>query len=214
MNLTPKQFTAQSLAQLRDPRDFKWYAVTLLVIVVYAYATEIERGRWDIVGAGLAVWLADWFNEIINALVLHASHRAALWTVTGPTAYEILVGLNLEITFMFALAGIGFAKLLPADRRARLLGLPNRLAVGLGLSLVCVGVEILLHALGVFHWAYWWWNVPFVPLIVVFGYLWFFMFAAFVHDAGSARARWSRLGALATIDLAMGLVFGVVLGWL
>src|SRR3954453_14930524 len=104
-----------------DPSLFKWYAVALLAFVVYAYAVEVERRRWDVVAAGLAVWLADWFNEIVNALVLQATDRAPLWATTGPTAYQFLIGLNVEISFMFALAGIVYAKLLPADRRVRVL---------------------------------------------------------------------------------------------
>jgi hypothetical protein len=199
---------------VRDPSLFKWYAVALLAFVIYAYANEVERGRFDVVAAGLAIWVADWFNEIVNALVLHASDTAPLWATTGPTAYQFLIGLNVEITFMFALAGIVYVKLLPADRGLRVLGMPNRLAVALGLSIVSVLVELFLHASGTFHWHYWWWNVASAPVIVVFGYLWFYLFAAWVYDAPTQRARWTRVGALAGIDLAMGLVLGVGLGWL
>lgn len=206
-------FTLEALRQLRNPHLFKWYAVALLAFVVYAYAVEIERRRWDVIAAGLAVWLADFFNEIINALVLHLSGRAALWTTTGPTAYQILIGLNVEIMFMFALAGIVYAKLLPAERRVRVLGLPNRFAVALGLSLVSVAVEVFLHATGTFHWEYWWWNTASLPVIVIFGYLWFYLYAAWVYDAPSRR-RWTLLGVLAATDLAMGLLFGVGLGWI
>src|SRR3954452_9944642 len=152
---------------VRDPSLFKCYAVALLAFVVYAYANEVERKRWDVVAAGLAVWLADWFNEIVNALVLQASGVAPLWAATGPTAYQFLVGINVEISFMFALAGIVYAKLLPPDRRARVLGMPNRLALALGLSIVSVVVELFLHATGTFHWEYWWWNVASAPVIVV-----------------------------------------------
>ena len=95
-------------------------------------------------------------------------------------------------------------KLLPGDRGVRILGLPNRLAVGLGLSLVSVAVELFLHATWTFHWEYWWWNTPFVLLIVLFGYPWFFLFAAWAYDALSARKRWTGLDVLATIDLVMG----------
>src|SRR2546423_12950996 len=133
---TRTDFTLQALRLVRNPHLFKWYAVTLLALVIYAYANEVERRRFDVVAAGLAVWLADWFNEIVNALVLQASDRAPLWATTGPTAYQFLVGLNVEISFMFALAGIVYAKLLPGDRRVRILGMPNRFAVALGLSLV------------------------------------------------------------------------------
>jgi hypothetical protein len=202
------------MRQVRDPHLFKWYAIALLAFVVYAYANEVERGRWDVVAAGLAIWLADWFNEIVNALVLHGTDRAALWTTTGPTAYQFLIGLNVEIMFMFALAGIVYVKLLPADRGRKILKLPNRLAVAIGLSIISVAVEVFLHAAGTFHWEYWWWNIPSAAVIVVFGYLWFYLFAAWVYDAPSARKRWSRVGGLAAIDLVMGLVFGVALGWL
>jgi len=211
---TRTRATLEAERLVRDPSLFKWYAVALLAFVIYAYAVEVERGRFDIVAAGLAVWLADWFNEIVNALVLKASDTAPLWATTGPTAYQFLVGLNVEISFMFALAGIVYAKLLPPDRRVRVLGMPNRFAVALGLSLVSVAVELFLHASGTFHWHYWWWNTPFVPLIVIFGYLWFYLYAAWVFDAPSARQRWTRIGGLAAIDVTMALVFGVALGWL
>ena len=106
-------FTLEAQDLLRDSSQFKWYAVTLLVFVMYVYAVEVERRRWDIVLAGAVFWLADWINEITNSLVLHFSDRAALWTVTGDTAYLILIGLNLEISLMFAVSGIVFAKSLP-----------------------------------------------------------------------------------------------------
>jgi hypothetical protein len=206
--------TLRAQQLVRDPSQFKWYAVALLAFVIYAYANEVERGRYDIIAAGFAVWLADWFNEIINALVLQASGRAPLWATTGPTAYQFLIGLNVEISFMFALAGIVYVKLLPQDRAVRILGMPNRFAVALGLSIVSVAVELFLHASGTFHWHYWWWNVASSPVIVVFGYLWFYLYAAWVYDAPTPRRRWIRLGGLAVIDVVMGLVFGVGLGWL
>src|SRR3982750_3896777 len=155
-------FTREAERLVRGPQQFKWSPVPSLALLIYAYAVEVERGRLDVAAAGLAVWLADWFNEIVNSLVLQATDRAPLWATTGPTAYQFLVGLNLEISFMFAVAGIVYAKLLPADRRVRVLGMPNRLALALGLSIVSVAVELFLHTAGVFHWHYWWWNTPFV----------------------------------------------------
>ena len=118
-------FTLKAQRLLRDPAQFKWYVVTLLILVLYVYSVEVERRRWDIVLAGLAFWLADWINEIANSLILHFSHRAALWTVTGDTAYLVLIGLTIEISSMFAISGIVFAKSLPADRHLKLLGWPG-----------------------------------------------------------------------------------------
>ncbi|HSJ18831.1 MAG TPA: hypothetical protein VK920_12115 [Solirubrobacterales bacterium] len=207
-------FTLEAQEILRDPSNFGWYTVALLALVLYVYAVEVERRRFDVVFAGLAVWLADWINEIANALVLHFTDRAAVWTVTGDTSYLILIGLTIEISFMFAISGIVYVKLLPPDPRTRILGVPNRLAVGLALSLVAVGVEVLLHDAGVFHWEYWWWNWPFFPAIVVFGYLWFFLLAGYVYDMRDVRRQARLVGVMAAVVAAAVLVFGVVLEWI
>jgi len=207
-------FTVEAQSLLRDETQFKWYVVTLLVLVLYVYAVEVERRRWDIVLAGAALWLADWINEIIDALVLHFTDRAAIWTVTGDTAYLILIGLTIEISLMFAISGVIYAKSLPPDPGTKLLGLPNRLTIALGFSLFAVFVEVLLNATGYFHWEYWWWDVPFVPLIVVFGYLWFFLIAAYVYDRPDNRSRLRIVGAMAAIVAVSLLVFGVVLEWI
>jgi hypothetical protein len=207
-------FTREAERLLRAPGHLQWSTVTLLALVVYVYSAEVERRNWSAILAGLAFWLMDWFNELVNALVLHFNGDAALWTVTGSSSFVILIGLTIEISLFFAINGIVFVKLLPSDPRERILGIPNRWAIALALSSVSVGVELLLHELGAFHWHYWWWNVASAPVIVVFGYLWFYMFAAWVYDAPTQRARWTRVGGLAAIDVTMGLVFGVALGWI
>ena len=207
-------FTREAQDLLRDPSQFKWYTVTLLMFVAYVYSVEVERRRWDVVMAGVVVWLVDWFNEIVNALVLHFTDRAAIWTVTGETSYLILIGLTIEISFMFAIFGVVYAKSLPADPRVRILGIPNRLALALFFSCFAVFVEVLLHETGYFHWEYWWWNVPFVPLIVIFGYLTFFLAAAYVYDLRDPRRQVRVVGAMAAFIAAALLVFGPILEWI
>lgn len=208
------QFTREAQHLLRAPGRFNWSTVTLLALVVYVYAVEVERANWSAILAGLAFWLMDWFNEICNALVLHFDGHAALWTVTGTSSFVILIGLTVEISLFFAINGVVFAKLLPPDRSARILGLPNRWALALGLSLVSVGVELLLHADGVFHWYYSWWNVASFPVIVVLGYLTFYVVAFVVYDAPRRARQLQIVGSLAALDLAAGLVFGPLLGWI
>jgi hypothetical protein len=207
-------FTREAQQLLRDPDQFKWYTVTLIAFVWYVYAVEVERRRWDIIFAGAALWLMDWLNEIGNALILHFSDRAALWTVTGSTSYLILIGLTIEISFMFAVAGMVFAKTLPPDPAMKILGVPNRLVVALGYSCICVAVELLLHATGYFHWEYWWWSEKFPFLIVVFGYLTFFLMAAYVYDLRDPRRQARVVGVLATLTGAALLLFGPILDWI
>jgi hypothetical protein len=207
-------FTLEAQRLLRDSSQFKWYLVTLLILVIYVYAVEVERRRWGIVLAGLAFWLADWVNEIANALVLHFTDRAAVWTVTGSTGYLVLIGLTAEISLMFAVSGVIYAKTLPPDPRAKLLGLPNRLTIALVLSCFAVGVELLLNAAGVFHWEYWWWDKPFVLSIIVVGYLWFFLVAAYVYDLKDTRRQLRVVGAMAALVAAGLIVFGPILEWI
>ena len=64
----------------------------------------------------------------------------------------------------------------------------NRLALALLFSVISVGIEVVLNQLDVLRWHWWWWDWPFVPLIVVFGYLWFFLAAAHAHDLPTDRA--------------------------
>lgn len=208
------QFTLEAQRLLREPGQFDWSTVTLLALVVYVYAMEVEKANWSVVLAGLAFWLMDWANEIVNALVLHFNGHAALWTVTGHSSFVILIGLTVEISLFFAINGVVFAKLLPAGRSVRVLGLPNRWAMSIVLSLVSVGVELLLHADGVFHWYYWWWNVASFPVIVVFGYLTFYVVSFTVYDMPRRARQIQVVGGLATLDLVAGLVFGPLLGWI
>jgi hypothetical protein len=182
--------------------------------VLYVYAQEAERRRYDVIFAGLAFWLADWINEIANSLILHFTDRAALWTVTGDTSYLILIGLTIEISFMFAISGVIYVKTLPADPATRILGIPNRLAIGLAYSLLATGVEVLLHETGYFHWEYWFWNVPFVLPIVIFGYLWFFLVAAYVYDMRDIGRQARFVGWMAGLAAAAIIVFGPILEWI
>ena len=211
---TVPHFVREAERLLRNGDGFDWSMVTLLGLCVYVYAVEVERRRFDIVLAGLAFWLMDWFNELANSAIFHASGEAPLWAVTGNTSYLILIGLTIEISLLFLVAGVAFVKQLPADRGLRILGVPNRLLLVFAFSCVCVAVEVLLHALGVFHWHYWWWNVPFVPLIVIFGYMTFFGIAAWIYDMGADRRRQLRVvGALAAIDATAAVALGIA-GWL
>jgi hypothetical protein len=204
----------QALEILRDGRTFEWSTVALLAFVAYVYAVEVERRRFDIILAGLAFWLMDWFNELVNSAIFHISDRAPLWTVTGDTSYLILIGLNIEISMLFLVAGVVFVKQLPQDRALRILGVPNRLFLVFAFSLLCVIVELFLNSTGYFTWEYWWWNTPFIPLIVVFGYMTFFGIAAWVYDMGANRRRQLRVvGGLAGVNVVLAVAFGVA-GWL
>ena len=199
---------------LRDGSVFQWYVIPLFALVVYVYAVEIERKNWNLFFAGLAFWGLDWFNEIWNGLVFHFSNYAPVWGAPGKTAYLILIGLNIEICFMFAVAGITFSKILPADKRLRILGLPNRLVMAVIGSAFCVFVEFLLNAVGALTWDYAWWNRGAPWLIFLIGYLPFFLVSFRVHDMESVPRKAMTVGGILAFDLAAILIFGFVLRWI
>lgn len=203
----------ESMNMLRDPSNLHWYVVTFFGIVMYVYATEVERKRYDIIAAGLAFFLMDVFNELVNSAWFHASGRAPLWGITGDTAYLILIGWTIEIVFLFLISGIEFVKFLPADKNLRILGIPNRWVFIAWWSCVCVFVEVLLHRAGIFHWSWWFWDEPFLLPIIVFGYGTFFWIAATVFDMKSNRARYTVVGAMAMVDLILAAGLGLA-GWL
>jgi len=210
----PSESAAQALSILRDGSLFQWYVISLFALVVYVYANEIERRNWNLVFAGLAFWGMDWFNEIWNSLVFHFTEYAPVWGAPGKTAYLILIGLNIEICFMFAIAGITFAKMLPPDRRTRILGVPNRLVFAVVGSAFCVFVEVLLNAVGALTWDYPWWNAGAPWLIFVFGYLTFFLVSFWVFDMPTIRKKLTVLGAIYGVDILALLVFGAALRWI
>ncbi|APA95430.1 hypothetical protein [Nocardia seriolae] len=201
-----------ALELLRDSSQFKWYVIPFLLVVIYVYATEVERRNWNVFFAGLALWGMDWFNEIWNSLVFHATGRAPVWGATGPTAYQILIGLNIEICFMFAIMGVAAAKMLP-PRETRILGLPNRpILIALN-SAAAVGVEVLLNKAGVLTWDWSWWRPGFPYLIWLIGYVPFFVACFRVYDLATVRAKALAVGAILGVDALALIIFGT-LGWL
>jgi len=209
----PTESATAALRILRDGSQFQWYVIPLFALVVYVYAVEIERQNWSLIFAGLAYWGMDWFNEIWNSLVFHFTGYAPAWGAPGQTAFLILIGLNIEICFMFAIAGITFAKMLP-PKEFRPFGISNRLIFAVAGSVFCVFVEILLNAVGALMWDYPWWNTTAPWLIFLLGYLPFFLVSFWVYDMARVRSKAITVGAILGFDALCLLLFGVILGWI
>ena len=207
-------FALEALSRLRDGSNFQWYVIPLLAFVFYVYTVEAEKRNWNLVLAGLAFWGADWLNEIINGLVLRGTGYAPIWGEPGPTAYLILVGLNIETMFMFAVAGIIWTKMLHPDKNFKYLGIPNRWAVAIGGTIFSVFVEYLLNSVNALTWDYAWWNRGAPWLILIFGYLWFFVFAFWVFDMKELKQKIQVVGTLWAVDILALIVFAGFLKWI
>jgi len=210
----PTDSALEALEILRDGSQFQWVVISLFAFVVYVYAVEVERRNWNLVFAGLAFWGMDWFNEIWNSLFFHFTDYAPVWGAPGKTAYLILIGLNIEICFMFAIAGVTFGKMLPPDKKLKVLGIPNRLFMAIVGSAFCVFVEVLLNTIGALTWDYPWWNAGAPWLIFLLGYLHFFLISFWVHDMETVRKKVITVGAIYAFDIVCIILFGLILHWL
>jgi len=184
-----------ALVGLRDFTTLQWYVVPLLAILFFVYVTEIRdaraSGNWDPVIAGAALFGADFVNETVNGWIFALSGYSALWLAPGPTALRTLVGWNVEIMFMFALAGIIYHRSIDGDPKARVLGIPNRWFWAMLYSAISVFVELFLNKGKLLIWDYRWWNrgvIEVIP-IFVFGYLWFYLAAKFAIERPTLKKK-------------------------
>ncbi len=209
MNLNNPEATSQALALLRNGQPFQWYVITLLALVVYVYFNEISKKNWKGVAAGLSLYMVHWFVEIVNALVQHFSGHA-LWTVPTGTAFLLLIGVGVELSLMFSIAGLVFSKLLPADPKTRLLGINNRLVFAIANAAFFSIFEIFLVKTPAFVWVYPWWGALTVFISV---YIPFFVVSMFCHD-WKPRTQIAVIGSLFAINAAAIILFTGVLGWI
>lgn len=114
----PHTTTPEMLEQaMQCPGDpvfgLKWYIVPLFVIWLFLIVNEIRQKRFSVVFGAAAFWLWDVFNETWNAMVYATTGQPA-WgtTAAGGSALQILVGYNIEISFMFFILGMLTCKLL------------------------------------------------------------------------------------------------------
>lgn len=205
---------AQAQALVRDASHFQWYVIPLLLLVIQAYGEQAAARRWNVVLAGVAFWLMDWINEIWNGLLFHFSGFAPAWGTPGSSAYVILIGLNVEITFMFAIMGLYAARMLPADAGAKIFGVNNRWVIAAANSVLCVCVELWLNHIGALTWEWPGWNAGTPWLIWLVGYIHFFVVAYLVHDMRSRRRQVAVVAGLGTTVASAMALFAGVLHWI
>ena len=201
--------TAQALELLRNGDAFQWYVIPMLALVMYIYGNEYSNRNYKGIAAGLALYGVHWFVEIVNALIQHLSGHA-LWTVPTGTSFLLLVGVGVELSLMFSVAGLVASKFLPTDPKMRILGIPNRWAFAVGWAGFFAVFEIFLAMTPAFVWVYPWWGP--LPVFVAV-YIPFFL-AAFLAYDWPPRRQIRFIGGLFAVDALMLVLFAGVLGWI
>lgn len=203
------ELTQQALAILRSGENFQWYVITLLALVMYIYTNEYSKKNWKGIAAGLSLYATHWFFEIINALIQKFSGHA-LWTVPTGTSWLLLVGVGIELSLMFSVAGLVLSKLLPEDPKAKILGINNRIFFAVLNAALFSVIEIFLAMTPAFHWVYTWWGA--LPVFVTV-YIPFFVVSFLCHDWKPKTQR-LVIGILFGIDVLMMVVFAGILKWI
>ena len=209
MQLNHPEATDKALSILRDPSNFQWYVIPLFAFVVYIYLAEIGKKNWKGVAAGLSLYAVHWFFEIGNALIRHFSGHA-LWTVPTGTSYLLLVGVGIELSLMFAGAGLILSKLLPEDPRAKVLGINNRIFFAIANAALYSIIEIFLAATPAFVWVYPWWGA--IPVFIAV-YIPFFAISFLCYD-WRPKVQRAVIGSIFAVDAIALIVFAGILGWI
>jgi hypothetical protein len=208
-----------ALQGMRDLSMLEWYVIPLLAIVFYIYTNEMRKARisgsWDAIFAGLTLFGMDFLNETLNGWVFYFTERSAFWTTPGRTALRTMVGWNIEIMFMFAIAGIIYYNTLSLDKKEKILGIPNRWFWAIGYSAFCVFVECILNLGGHLVWEYPFWNRSLggVWLIFFFGYFYFYVAVILVISMKKNRSKIIAVSVIYLIAILMNVIAFGFLGW-
>lgn len=210
-------YSESALSILRNPQaTMKWYVVPMLLFVMYLYYREAKNKNWNVILGAAALWGMDLFNEIWNSIVFHATGFAPVWGTpmgVGDTALLLLIGYNIEISFMFATLGIVACLQLPEDPRKKILGVNNRVFFAVLLTTLAVIIECFLNYCGLLTWEYAWWSIRCPWLIWLIGYLPFFTMAFVVHDMKTRKNQLITLGIIFGVDVLLLIIFGAI-GWM
>lgn len=203
----------QALSVLRSTENLQWYVVPLLVLILYIYIQEIERKNWNVILVGIYSFANGWILEMVNALVLHFTKYAALWSTPGNSAYVIYVGWNVEIFFLAAVGGLIVVKSLPEDRDMEILGINNRIIIPIFWAIFAVGIEILLNRAGILVWEYTHWSWPRIYLIVIWWTIPYFGLAR-MYDKTPMKTKKALAVVFPIIAIVMHVVFASILKWI
>ena len=209
----------QALIGLRDLTTIHWYAISLLAITFYIWAKEIHKarqtGEWNAIYCGLTLFGMDFVNETWNGMVFHITQRSAVWTTPGDTALRTMMGWNIEIMFMFSIAGLIYYYTITPNKQDKILGISNWWFWAVGYAAFCVFVECLLNMGGHLVWEYEWWNLSFkgIWLIFLFGYFHFYVAMILVLSLKTHKAKIMAVSSLYAIAIAANILFMGLLGW-
>ena len=211
------EYTKSALEILRRPElTMHWYAVPLLLITMYIVTKQLHEKNYKVVLGAFALWGVDIFNEIWNSMICFISGYAPVWGTpvgVGNTSWLLMIGYNIEISFMFLIMGVTVCLMLPEDPKSKIMGINNRIFYCIVLTTLAVIIECFLNYCGIltWEWAFWQRSCPWILWLI--GYLPFFATAFYVHDRPTVRQSAAIVGGILGFDAVL-IVICACLGWI
>ena len=85
---------------VRSTDNFNWTFIFILAVVFYVYWSEINKKKYEVIFAGLALYGVHWLYEICNAVIAKAAGYP-LWAVSNEsTTFILLIGVCWELSMM------------------------------------------------------------------------------------------------------------------
>ena len=172
---------------VRSTENFNWTFIFILAVVFYIYWSNLQKKRYDVIYAGIALYGVHWLYEIFNAIIAKA-FKYPLWAVSNQsTTFILLIGVSWELSMMFSIAGMISYKMLPSDRTKHYFanekrkGISCKLVGAISMALLFALVESFLAGTSnhSFIWVYKWWGV--LPVFIT-TYIPFFLASNYVPD--------------------------------
>jgi len=146
--------------------------------------------------------MLQWFFEIINALWQPLTGHA-LWTIPTGTAFLILIGVGIELSLMFSIAGITASKIFPKDPDKKYKGIPVKYIFVIGFAAFASIIEFFLTMTPTFIWVWEYWNAWTVFIII---YIPLFLIACLCYYWEPRKQRFF-IGAMALINICLFVIF-------
>jgi hypothetical protein len=198
--------TQKALSILRSGENFNYYVIFLLVLILFIFFSEIKKKNWNGIAASLGFYMLQWFFEIMNALFQTATGHA-LWTIPTGTAFLILIGLSIELSLMFSIAGLALSKILPDDPNATFHGILVKIIYIIGFAAFASIIEFLLSMTPAFVWIWEYWGAL---TVFIFIYIPLFSVACLCYYWKPVKQR-LFIGSLGLVNIILLVIFAGIL---
>ncbi len=187
-------------------------AIVGILFVLYVYFSSYEKKKYNQIAAGLALYGVHIFAELING-IFDETFGFLLWHASRGSVFEFFPGAGIDSAIIFLVAGVIVSKLLPEDTKKKIIGIPTRIAIALGSSIVIIIVGQVYNSAQRIDCSLSGWVEQIIWLLL---YSLFFLTAFMCHDAEKKKRRKIIIGiyVLSLITIIIFTVVQLIMLWL